>query len=390
VKAACSTRPRRRGRAAGDGLQLAPLRRVLPGRLRAVPRAAAPRAELDAARGQLLLLRAWDWRFLGLLWPRRSSTTRVRPRHRPDARRAPPPRLLFNQPRLQPGMLGFFKYFNFFADSLVDVFDAWSAGGCRSSPARPAADRDLVLHVHDDQLRRRRVSPGQFEPTRIFVDFALFVAFFPHLVAGPILRARRKLLPQIAAPRDHPRADPRGLWLIAWGLFQKVFVADNLGRSSPRRSSRPTARPPGSTCCSASTRSPSRSTATSPATRTSPRHLEADGHRAERELPVPVLRDSPREFWRHWHISLSTWLRDYLYIPLGGSRGQRGDAAQPDDHDAARRALARRRLDVRALGHSTRASVLSWRPVDRRAPGPSARRHVCRGRHGVAWLGWRC
>ena len=64
----------------------------------------------------------------------------------------------------------------------------------------------------------------------------------------------------------------------------------------------------------------------------------------------PTSRADFAEFWRRWHISLSTWLRDYLYIPLGGNRGGRRDAAQPDAHDAARRALARRGWTFVAVG----------------------------------------
>jgi D-alanyl-lipoteichoic acid acyltransferase DltB (MBOAT superfamily) len=157
--------------------------------------------------------------------------------------------------------------------------------------------------------------------TRDFVDFAVFVAYFPHLVAGPILRASR-LLPQIARPRQITREHIRdGLWLITWGFFQKIFIADNLA--------------------------PLANSVFEPATQTAGINVllgtyafafqiygdfagyssiargtsKLMGIELLENFRFPYLVRTPQEFWRNWHISLSTWLRDYLYIPLGGSRG---------------------------------------------------------------------
>ena len=92
----------------------------------------------------------------------------------------------------------------------------------------------------------------------------------------------------------------------------------------------------------------------------------------------PYSVTNPREFWRHWHISLSTWLRDYLYIPLGGSRGGRwATQPQPDDHDGARRPVARRRVVVRAVGR------LPGRVAGRAPRLRGVARRAARGRH--AW-----
>ena len=143
-------------------------------------------------------------------------------------------------------------------------------------------------------------------------------------MAGPILRASL-LLPQIARPRTITREQiVEGLWLIGWGFFQKMFVADNLAHARRRTCSNRRRRRPGSTCWSAiyafafqiygdfaGYSNIARGT------------VEADGHRAHRQLPVSrTSSSSPQAFWRNWHISLSTWLRDYLYIPLGGNRGR--------------------------------------------------------------------
>ena len=164
-------------------------------------------------------------------------------------------------------MLGFFKYFNFFADNLHALFAAmgWQLDFVTLRVLLPIGISfyTFVTMSYVIDVYRREI-----EPTRNLVDFAVFVAYFPHLVAGPILRATA-LLPQIAGPRRVTGAQVRdGLWLIAWGFFQKIFVADNLAPIASRVFA-PDADPRASTSCSAPTPSPSRSTATSRATRTS-------------------------------------------------------------------------------------------------------------------------
>ena len=165
-------------------------------------------------------------------------------------------------------LLGFFKYFNFFADSLHGVFGAlgWQLDFVTVRVLLPVGISfyTFVTMSYVIDVYRREIPP-----TRNLLDFAVFVAYFPHLVAGPILRASR-LLPQIALAADViSRADARRAWLIAWGFFQKVFVADNLAALANARVRSGRARRPASTSCSACTPSPSRSTATSPAIRTS-------------------------------------------------------------------------------------------------------------------------
>jgi len=161
----------------------------------------------------------------------------------------------------------------------------------------------------------------EITPTRNLLDFAVFVAYFPHLVAGPILRASR-LLPQIATPRTVSREQMcDGLWLIAWGFFQKIFVADNLA-SLVNMVFDPAAKPTGVNVLLgaygfafqiygdfAGYSNIARGTS------------KLMGIELIENFRFPYFVRTPQEFWRHWHISLSTWLRDYLYIPLGGNRG---------------------------------------------------------------------
>ncbi|MEO7272753.1 MAG: MBOAT family protein [Vicinamibacterales bacterium] len=263
---------------------------------------------------------AWDWRFLGLLV---ASTVVDYSCGRLMQRSADPRRrgwLLGASLAFNLTLLGFFKYFNFFADNLHAVFGAlgWQLDVVTLRVLLPVGisfytfvTMSYVIDVY------RREIPA----TRDLVDFAVFVAYFPHLVAGPILRASR-LLPQIHGPRTITAAQLRdGAWLVAWGLFQKIFVADNLA--------------------------PIANAVFEPGTHQTGINVllgvyafafqiygdfagysniargvsKLMGIELLENFRFPYLVRSPQAFWRHWHISLSTWLRDYLYIPLGGNRG---------------------------------------------------------------------
>jgi alginate O-acetyltransferase complex protein AlgI len=263
---------------------------------------------------------AWDWRFLGLLMASTivdyTSALAIARASEPRRRRA----LLVLSLAFNLTLLGFFKYFNFFADNLHVIFSAlgWSLDFVTLRVLLPIGisfytfmTMSYVIDVY------RREIPA----TRDLLDFAVFVAFFPHLVAGPILRAAR-LLPQIDAPRRITREQLRdGAWLIAWGYFQKVFVADNLAALADAVFA-PAAQPSGINVLVgvyafafqiygdfAGYSNIARGTS------------KLMGIELIENFRFPYLVRTPQMFWRHWHISLSTWLRDYLYIPLGGSRG---------------------------------------------------------------------
>lgn len=263
---------------------------------------------------------AWDWRFLSLLLASTAVdyTVALAIARTPDTRRRR--QLLAVSIVFNLSLLGFFKYFNFFADNLVHVFDAlgWHLSFFTVRVLLPIGISFytfMTMSYVIDVYRR------QIAPTRDLLDFALFVAYFPHLVAGPILRAAR-LLPQIAAPRTVTAEQLRdGLWLILWGYFQKVFVADNLA-GLVNGVFDPDARTAGVNVLLgvyafafqiygdfAGYSNIARGTS------------KLLGIELIENFRFPYFVRTPQEFWRHWHISLSTWLRDYLYIPLGGSRG---------------------------------------------------------------------
>ena len=217
-------------------------------------------------------------------------------------------------------MLGFFKYFNFFADNLHALFAAmgWPLDFVTLRVLLPIGISfyTFVTMSYVIDVYRR-----QIEPTRNLVDFGVFVAYFPHLVAGPILRATA-LLPQIQRPRRITSAQVRdGLWLIAWGFFQKIFVADNLAPIASRVFA-PDAHLTGvnillGTYAFAFQIYGDFAGYSNIARGTS----KLMGIELIENFRFPYLVLTPQAFWRHWHISLSTWLRDYLYKPLGGNRG---------------------------------------------------------------------
>jgi D-alanyl-lipoteichoic acid acyltransferase DltB (MBOAT superfamily) len=216
-------------------------------------------------------------------------------------------------------VLGFFKYFNFFAQSLTE---ALASVGLRA----PVNYLHIVLPVGISFYTFQSMSYAidiyrrEIKPTHRFFDFALFVSFFPQLVAGPIERARN-LLPQMSLPRsvtwDQVR---RGTFLIVLGLFKKIAIADGIA---------------GTVDTAFAVRNPSWLTVAVGTTAFAVQiYTDFSGYsdiargvaklfgvELMQNFNLPYFARSPREFWQRWHISLSTWLSDYLYRPLGGNRG---------------------------------------------------------------------
>jgi D-alanyl-lipoteichoic acid acyltransferase DltB (MBOAT superfamily) len=263
---------------------------------------------------------AWDWRFLGLLWSqtivdyvaaRGIAATADRRRKRAWLLLS----LSFNL-----GMLGFFKYFDFFSGSLLALLDGvgWHVDFVTLHVLLPIGISFYtfmtISYVVD-------VYRGQYPAERSFLNFALFIAYFPHLVAGPILRAS-KLIPQLAAPRRITADDYReGAWLVLWGFFQKLFVADNLAKVADAVFA-PGTSPGGLDVLlgvyAFAFQIYGDFAGYSNIARGTSRLMGID---LSVNFLYPYFVLSPRAFWRNWHVSLSAWLRDYLYIPLGGNRG---------------------------------------------------------------------
>ena len=262
----------------------------------------------------------WDWRFLGLwLFTAGVDYLVALALARTEA---PVGRKLLMGLSLTAnlGLLGFFKYYDFFLLSFVDAFTLLG----RPIDARPLG---LVLPVGISFYTFQSLSytfdvyRRQLPAVREATTFFAFVSFFPQLLAGPIERARH-MLPQFGTERRFgPAAAYDGVRQMLWGLFKKVVVADNCAAFVNPVFSAHEAHD-GSTLALA--------------VLLFAFQIYGDfsgysdiaigcarlfGFELMRNFAYPYFSRDIAEFWRRWHISLSTWFRDYLYIPLGGSRG---------------------------------------------------------------------
>ena len=221
---------------------------------------------------------------------------------------------------LNLGMLGYFKYYNFFAESLQLALD-------RAGWHVPLAHLNVVLPIGISFYTFQSMSyvidvyRRDLKPTKDPIEFAAFVSFFPHLVAGPIMRPT-SLLPQVANPRRfNLQQFYQGCYLIFWGLTKKCVVADNLALFVNDLFSKSATLDGGLALLAVYAFAFQIYCDFSGYTDAARGIAKCLGFELSLNFNLPYFSTSPREFWARWHISLSTWLRDYLYIPLGGSRG---------------------------------------------------------------------
>ena len=220
----------------------------------------------------------------------------------------------------QLSLLGVFKYFNFFAETFVSGLHGL---GVQADPVLINVILPVGISFYTFQSLSYAIDiyRRQFEPTDRFFDFALFVSYFPQMVAGPIERARH-LLPEFQKPRVLTlEQSARGLYLIMLGLFKKVAIADGVAPSVNQVFGSSgvvtSADVIGGTLLFAVQIYCDFSGYTDIARGVS----KLLGIDLMLNFNLPYFAKSPREFWRRWHISLSTWLSDYLYKTLGGNRG---------------------------------------------------------------------
>ena len=218
------------------------------------------------------------------------------------------------------GLLGTFKYFNFFARAATDTMHLF---GVAISPAH----LDVVLPVGISFYTFESLSytidvyRGRIAPNRNFIRFACFITFFPHLVAGPIVRAA-DFLPQLDGPRKlDARMVSEGVFLIATGLVKKIVFADYLAVNLVDRVfDDPTAYSSLEVLIGLYAYTMQIFCDFSGYTDVARGSAMLFGLRLPENFDRPYQATSPAEFWRRWHMTLSTWLRDYLYFPLGGSQ----------------------------------------------------------------------
>ncbi|MCP4726509.1 MAG: MBOAT family protein [bacterium] len=262
---------------------------------------------------------AWDWRFLSLIIVSTILDFICGIKIQDSDKKSTRKKFLILSVTGNLTILGVLKYFNFFAENFIELL---SLAGLSINTQLIHIILPVGISFYTFQTMSYTIDiyNKKMEPTKKFFDFALFVAFFPQLVAGPIERAKN-LLPQILSPRKF-NLDYfyEGLYLIFWGLYLKVFIADNLAQIvDPVFASEP---PYNGVkilislyafafqifCDFAGYSNIARGLG---------RLL---GFKIMINFNLPYFATNPAEFWHRWHISLSTWLRDYLYIPLGGNR----------------------------------------------------------------------
>jgi D-alanyl-lipoteichoic acid acyltransferase DltB (MBOAT superfamily) len=262
---------------------------------------------------------SWDWRFLALIFLTTtidySVSRAIFASNDPRQRR----RLLLVSVCGNLGILGFFKYYNFFVDSAVT---ALQAVGVHASmpPLAIILPVGISFYTFQSMSYSIDVYRRQLEPVTRFWDYALYVAYFPQLVAGPIERAGN-LLPQILSPgRVSPARIDIGLTLIVIGFLKKVLIADMIAPEVDRIFSDPTQMSSGLLLKGAYLFAFQIYGDFSGYSDIARGVSELFGIRLMVNFNQPYLSASITEFWRRWHISLSTWLRDYLYVTLGGNR----------------------------------------------------------------------
>jgi D-alanyl-lipoteichoic acid acyltransferase DltB (MBOAT superfamily) len=261
----------------------------------------------------------WDWRFLSLILFSTlvdySIGLGLLKQENPNKRKV----LLWTSIIVNIGFLGFFKYYNFFIDNFITAFSFFGTE-IKDGSLNIILPVGISFYTFQTLSYSIDVYKRKLEPTRDFIAFSAFVSFFPQLVAGPIERASN-LLPQLAKTRFFVIENAiKGVRLILWGLTKKVVIADSIAPAVDDIFLNYSQYP---------------STILLLGTLLFSFQIYCDfsgysmiargvaklfGIELMKNFNFPYFSRNFGEFWRRWHISLSTWFRDYLYIPIGGSR----------------------------------------------------------------------
>ncbi|PIQ86766.1 MAG: membrane-bound O-acyltransferase family protein [Candidatus Omnitrophica bacterium CG11_big_fil_rev_8_21_14_0_20_45_26] len=262
---------------------------------------------------------SWDWRFLSLIFI--STALDYICGIKIEGSSTAKKRKLFLGLSIAGNLtiLGIFKYFDFFALSLQQLFGWWHIP-LEFQLLHVILPVGISFYTFQTMSYTIDIYRGEIKPTKDLLTFALFVAYFPQLVAGPIERAKH-LLPQLLSPRHLTwEKFKEGVFLFLWGFFLKVFAADNLsqmvdavfGAGAPYNGLNVLIAVYAFAfqifCDFAGYSNMARGIS------------QCMGIEVMVNFNLPYFATNPSDFWKRWHISLSQWLKDYLYIPLGGNR----------------------------------------------------------------------
>jgi D-alanyl-lipoteichoic acid acyltransferase DltB (MBOAT superfamily) len=262
----------------------------------------------------------WDWRFLLLMIASTTIDFIIARKIEDTPNEAKRRTLLIASLVLNFTILGFFKYFNFFLDSTVHSLNALGFYNVPRSFLAIILPPGISFYTFQEVAYIVDVHAGRIKASRSFLDYGLFISLFPHLIAGPIQRPSH-LLPQVQNPREfEPTAFRDGCMLILMGFLRKAVIADNCAHLANAAFSGALGDNGWATligCYAFAWQIYGDFSGYSDMARGSAQLL---GFHFMVNFRQPYLAVDLQDFWHRWHISLSTWLRDYLYIPLGGSR----------------------------------------------------------------------
>ncbi|MDG1919389.1 MAG: MBOAT family O-acyltransferase [Schleiferiaceae bacterium] len=262
----------------------------------------------------------WDWRFLSLIIFSTLVDYSIGRRLKNEQKQSTRKILLWTSIIVNLGFLGFFKYYNFFLDNFIAAFSLF---GQEIQPNTLNIILPVGISFYTFQTLSYTIDvyKKKLEPTKDFIAFSAFVCFFPQLVAGPIERATN-LLPQFYKKRtfEHDRALD-GMRQILWGLFKKIVIADNCAEYANLIFNNYQDYNGGTLLLGAIFFTFQIYGDFSGYSDIAIGTSRLFGFDLKQNFATPYFSRDIAEFWRRWHISLSTWFRDYLYIPLGGSRG---------------------------------------------------------------------
>jgi D-alanyl-lipoteichoic acid acyltransferase DltB (MBOAT superfamily) len=264
----------------------------------------------------------WDWRFLALMIGSTTVDFLIAQKIAPGRSEVNRKKWFIFSLLLNFSILGTFKYFNFFVDSFSGALNTVGFHNVPMPLIRILLPPGISFYTFQEVAYIVDVYKGRLEPAKSFVEYGLFVSLFPHLIAGPIQRPGH-LLPQVQRDRNFD-ADRffDGLMLIFSGLLRKCVVADNCALLANAAFGGQFGKPNlwivliGTYAFAWQVYGDF--SGYSDIARGSAQLM---GFHFMVNFRQPFLARRLQDFWRRWHISLSTWLRDYLYIPLGGSAG---------------------------------------------------------------------